>query len=283
MKMGISELEEILRQKIVEKLGKSAWHPSTLTHKCAGSGSQIRTFNSLNRPLSTMDIAILDYHDNSSRNIQCLWCGFFMDEKGLATHFAEFHFNLSMFLGGSSTILSIMRPGIDCECTIDRKIWPRVQMFNSVDELEQAIKSLAHIQPDLFFMMTQFMSSGKLSASVGEEMFANSFDTKQGLSCSAFSNSRASLVSSSRKPKLALQTVQQEYMWCGHECCGNSSFQEQSSDSPTKYSQELCELRLERMGKGCMVMLSPYESSACFAISCSHFISHLTCAERFDI
>jgi hypothetical protein len=47
-------------------------------------------FNEL-RPLSNMDFAVIDLVAGAQENLQCIWCGMFMDVNSIAMHFHEIH------------------------------------------------------------------------------------------------------------------------------------------------------------------------------------------------
>lgn len=71
----------------------NAWHPSA--HKCVGSWGRkdVLPLNTegLMKPLSTHDFAVIDTNINAQDNLQCIWCGMFMDGNALAMHFHEIH------------------------------------------------------------------------------------------------------------------------------------------------------------------------------------------------
>uniref|UniRef100_A0A0K0G341 C2H2-type domain-containing protein n=1 Tax=Strongyloides venezuelensis TaxID=75913 RepID=A0A0K0G341_STRVS len=129
--MTIPQLENALRKKMVEKMGRkvpvtlvdkqhaqcgicqaivslnkkfeivhlvrhfNAWHPSV--HRCSGSwpglkGNTPTTQQAgVPKPLSCVDFAIVDSNINANDNLQCIWCGMFMDTQALAMHFYEVH------------------------------------------------------------------------------------------------------------------------------------------------------------------------------------------------
>uniref|UniRef100_A0A7E4VFV0 C2H2-type domain-containing protein n=1 Tax=Panagrellus redivivus TaxID=6233 RepID=A0A7E4VFV0_PANRE len=123
--MSVEELEASLRKKMVEKLGRSvpvtlvdkqharcgycnavvslnkkfeivhlvrhfnAWHPSA--HKCAGHWGKIPVPNGYGKPLSANDIAVIDTLLGAHDNLQCIWCGMFMDGSAVGMHFHEVH------------------------------------------------------------------------------------------------------------------------------------------------------------------------------------------------
>lgn len=72
----------------------NAWHPSE--HKCTGDWIRRSTqpvpdfFNEM-RPLSNMDFAVIDLIAGVADNLQCIWCGMFMDVNSIAMHFHEIH------------------------------------------------------------------------------------------------------------------------------------------------------------------------------------------------
>jgi hypothetical protein len=124
--MTLDELESSLKKKMVEKLGRSvpvtlvdkqharcgicnavvslnkkfeivhlvrhfnAWHPSA--HKCAGQwGKQPGLTPGYGKPLSAADIAVIDTQLGAHDNLQCIWCGMFMDGAAVGMHFHEVH------------------------------------------------------------------------------------------------------------------------------------------------------------------------------------------------
>lgn len=72
----------------------NAWHPAS--HKCSGDWLRRSSmpvtdiFNEL-RPLSNMDFAVIDLVAGAQENLQCIWCGMFMDVNSIAMHFHEIH------------------------------------------------------------------------------------------------------------------------------------------------------------------------------------------------
>ncbi|CEF62229.1 Hypothetical protein SRAE_1000050200 [Strongyloides ratti] len=129
--MTIPQLENALRKKMVEKMGRkvpvtlvdkqhaqcgicqaivslnkkfeivhlvrhfNAWHPSV--HRCSGSWPGLKGNTpgtqqaGVPKPLSCVDFAIVDSNINANDNLQCIWCGMFMDTQALAMHFYEVH------------------------------------------------------------------------------------------------------------------------------------------------------------------------------------------------
>ena len=43
------------------------------------------------KPLSAADIAVIDTQLNAHDNLQCIWCGMFMDGSAVGMHFHEVH------------------------------------------------------------------------------------------------------------------------------------------------------------------------------------------------
>lgn len=43
------------------------------------------------KPLSVQDFAVIDTSIDATDNLQCIWCGMFMDANALAMHFHEIH------------------------------------------------------------------------------------------------------------------------------------------------------------------------------------------------
>ncbi|KAI6220883.1 hypothetical protein M3Y99_01584500 [Aphelenchoides fujianensis] len=130
--MTIPQLEEALKQKMVEKMGRNipvtlvdkqharcgicnavlslnrkfevvhlvrhfnAWHPSA--HKCSGEWmAKSADFQPspempyVMKPLSACDFAVIDITVGAHDNLQCIWCGMFMDVNSIAMHFHEIH------------------------------------------------------------------------------------------------------------------------------------------------------------------------------------------------
>uniref|UniRef100_A0AC34R8H1 C2H2-type domain-containing protein n=1 Tax=Panagrolaimus sp. JU765 TaxID=591449 RepID=A0AC34R8H1_9BILA len=125
--MSLEELESSLKKKMVEKLGRAvpvtlvdkqharcgychavvslnkkfeivhlvrhfnAWHPSA--HKCAGLWGTVDFPNgpSFAKPLSANDFAVIDTLLGAHDNLQCIWCGMFMDGAAVGMHFHEVH------------------------------------------------------------------------------------------------------------------------------------------------------------------------------------------------
>ena len=123
--MTLTALDQALKKKMVEKMGRkvpvtlvdkqharcglcnavvslnrkfeivhlvrhfNAWHPSQ--HKCAGSWLQRAPAKGGLKPLSMHDFAVIDANSATPDNLQCIWCGMFMDADSLAMHFDEVH------------------------------------------------------------------------------------------------------------------------------------------------------------------------------------------------
>ncbi|KAI6185467.1 hypothetical protein M3Y98_00026600 [Aphelenchoides besseyi] len=129
--MSLAQLEEALLKKMVEKMGRdipvtlvdkqhaqcgicnavlslnrkfevvhlvrhfNAWHPSA--HKCTGDwlekamsySPQDMSYSM--KPLSAFDFAVIDMSVGVVDNLQCIWCGMFMDVNSIAMHFHEIH------------------------------------------------------------------------------------------------------------------------------------------------------------------------------------------------
>ena len=79
----------------------NAWHPSA--HRCAGSWPSRPVQPGCGKPLSiqvcyffsnlrlSQDFAVIDVNMDTPDNLQCIWCGMFMDRNALAMHFTEDH------------------------------------------------------------------------------------------------------------------------------------------------------------------------------------------------
>ncbi|KAI1720475.1 hypothetical protein DdX_04707 [Ditylenchus destructor] len=124
--MSLEELEVALKKKMVEKMSRqvpvelvdkqhskcglcgaiislnkkfevvhlvrhfNAWHPAA--HKCTGTWLSEKDVSAEGlKPLSTKDFAVIDTNVGAPDNLQCIWCGMFMDENALAMHFHEIH------------------------------------------------------------------------------------------------------------------------------------------------------------------------------------------------
>lgn len=127
--MTMQQLEVALRRKLVEKMGRkvpvslvdrlharcdicqavvslnkkfevvhlvrhfNAWHPAE--HRCSQEWKELATAatnnnNIIRRPLSLHDFAVVST-ESDQNNIQCIWCGMFMDRAALGMHFTEVH------------------------------------------------------------------------------------------------------------------------------------------------------------------------------------------------
>ncbi|TKR82715.1 hypothetical protein L596_016398 [Steinernema carpocapsae] len=123
--MTLKQLDDALKRKMVEKMGRqvpvtlvdkqharcglcssvvslnkkfevvhlvrhfNAWHPSA--HKCAGTWNRTPYIEGQQKPLSMQDFAVIDPNIGAGDNLQCIWCGMFMDTGALAMHFHEVH------------------------------------------------------------------------------------------------------------------------------------------------------------------------------------------------
>ncbi|KAK0405569.1 hypothetical protein QR680_018063 [Steinernema hermaphroditum] len=123
--MTLKQLDDALKRKMVEKMGRqvpvtlvdkqharcglcssvvslnkkfevvhlvrhfNAWHPSA--HKCAGTWNRTQYLEGQQKPLSMQDFAVIDPNIGAGDNLQCIWCGMFMDTGALAMHFHEVH------------------------------------------------------------------------------------------------------------------------------------------------------------------------------------------------
>ncbi|VDM45051.1 unnamed protein product [Toxocara canis] len=123
--MSLTQLDNALRKKMVEKMGRkvpvtlvdkqharcgicnavvslnrkfevvhlvrhfNAWHPSA--HRCAATWKDRQPQPGMGKPLSTQDFAVIDTSLEVGDNLQCIWCGMFMDTDALAMHFSEVH------------------------------------------------------------------------------------------------------------------------------------------------------------------------------------------------
>lgn len=123
--MTLAQLDAALKKKMIEKMGRkvpvalvdkqharcgicnavvslnrkfevvhlvrhfNAWHPSA--HRCAGTWKDRQQQPGQGKPLSMQDFAVVDTTLEGGDNIQCIWCGMFMDASALAMHFSELH------------------------------------------------------------------------------------------------------------------------------------------------------------------------------------------------
>ncbi|TKR82590.1 hypothetical protein L596_016287 [Steinernema carpocapsae] len=123
--MTLKQLDDALKRKMVEKMGRqvpvtlvdkqharcglcssvvslnkkfevvhlvrhfNAWHPSV--HKCAGTWNRAPYIEGQQKPLSMQDFAVIDPNICTGDNLQCIWCGMFVDTGALAMHFHEVH------------------------------------------------------------------------------------------------------------------------------------------------------------------------------------------------
>lgn len=123
--MTMPQLEIALRRKLIEKMGRkvpvslvdrlharcdicqaivslnkkfevvhlvrhfNAWHPAE--HRCSLEWKDNHSNNPTSRrPLSLHDFAVVST-DTDQNNLQCIWCGMFMDRAALGMHFTEVH------------------------------------------------------------------------------------------------------------------------------------------------------------------------------------------------
>ncbi|KAJ1345858.1 hypothetical protein KIN20_000484 [Parelaphostrongylus tenuis] len=123
--MSLAQLEVALRRKLLEKMGRrvsvslvdkehvkcgicnsvisinkkfeivhvvrhfNAWHPTN--HQCAGQWQKKVQRPGLGKPLSKQDFAVIDLSHTQPDNLQCIWCGMFIDATTIAVHFTECH------------------------------------------------------------------------------------------------------------------------------------------------------------------------------------------------
>lgn len=45
----------------------------------------------MGKPLSSQDFAVIDTNLDATDNLQCIWCGMFMDTHSIGMHFHEVH------------------------------------------------------------------------------------------------------------------------------------------------------------------------------------------------
>ncbi|KAK6053353.1 hypothetical protein COOONC_09142 [Cooperia oncophora] len=123
--MSLPQLEIALRKKLLEKMGRrvrvslvdkehvkcgicssvisinkkfeivhvvrhfNAWHPTN--HQCAGQWQKRTQRPGVGKPLSKQDFAVIDLSHTQPDNLQCIWCGMFIDATTIAVHFTECH------------------------------------------------------------------------------------------------------------------------------------------------------------------------------------------------
>ncbi|KAK6028758.1 hypothetical protein OSTOST_05156, partial [Ostertagia ostertagi] len=67
----------------------NAWHPTN--HQCAGQWQKRSQRPGVGKPLSKQDFAVIDLSHTQPDNLQCIWCGMFIDATTIAVHFTECH------------------------------------------------------------------------------------------------------------------------------------------------------------------------------------------------
>ncbi|EPB77463.1 hypothetical protein ANCCEY_03446 [Ancylostoma ceylanicum] len=123
--MTMPQLEVALRKKLLEKMGRrvnvslvdkehvkcgicnsvisinkkfeivhvirhfNAWHPTN--HQCAGQWQKRTQRPGVGKPLSKQDFAVIDLSHTQPDNLQCIWCGMFIDATTIAVHFTDCH------------------------------------------------------------------------------------------------------------------------------------------------------------------------------------------------
>ncbi|WKX98535.1 hypothetical protein Q1695_013876 [Nippostrongylus brasiliensis] len=123
--MTLPQLEIALRKKLLEKMGRrvrvtlvdkehvkcglcnavisinkkfeivhvvrhfNAWHPTS--HQCAGQWQKRTQRPGVGKPLSKQDFAVIDLSHTQPDNLQCIWCGMFIDATTIAVHFTDCH------------------------------------------------------------------------------------------------------------------------------------------------------------------------------------------------
>ncbi|UMM15817.1 hypothetical protein L5515_013090 [Caenorhabditis briggsae] len=124
--MSMSQLETALKRKLIEKMGRkvpvslvdrlharcdicqavvslnkkfevihlvrhfNAWHPAE--HRCSQEWKEVAALPNpgARHPLSLHDFAVVST-ETDQNNLQCIWCGMFMDRAALGMHFSEIH------------------------------------------------------------------------------------------------------------------------------------------------------------------------------------------------
>ncbi|VDP10332.1 unnamed protein product [Soboliphyme baturini] len=94
--MTIEQLDVALRRKMFEKLGRHV--PVALVDKiharcglCNAIISLNKKFEIIHLLLTLHDFAVVDAGDDTGENLQCIWCGTFIDSQCLAQHFGDMH------------------------------------------------------------------------------------------------------------------------------------------------------------------------------------------------
>ncbi|KAK6743393.1 hypothetical protein RB195_010570 [Necator americanus] len=67
----------------------NAWHPTN--HQCAGQWPKRTQRPGVGKPLSKQDFAVIDLSHTQPDNLQCIWCGMFIDATTIAVHFTDCH------------------------------------------------------------------------------------------------------------------------------------------------------------------------------------------------
>ncbi|VDO23383.1 unnamed protein product [Haemonchus placei] len=67
----------------------NAWHPTN--HQCAGQWQKRTQRPGFGKPLSKQDFAVIDLSHTQPDNLQCIWCGMFIDATTIAVHFTDCH------------------------------------------------------------------------------------------------------------------------------------------------------------------------------------------------
>ncbi|CAP22316.1 LOW QUALITY PROTEIN: Protein CBG00931 [Caenorhabditis briggsae] len=132
--MSMSQLETALKRKLIEKMGRkvpvslvdrlharcdicqavvslnkkfevihlvrhfNAWHPAE--HRCSQEWKEVAALPNpgARHPLSLHDFAVVST-ETDQNNLQCIWCGMFMDRAALGMHFSEIHTQQHFFSG----------------------------------------------------------------------------------------------------------------------------------------------------------------------------------------
>jgi len=318
--MSLEELESSLRKKMVEKMGRkipvslvdkeharcgicnavlslnrkfevvhlvrhfNAWHPSE--HKCTGewlrrSTSNLPdTFNGT-RLLSAMDFAVIDLIAGANDNLQCIWCGMFMDVNSIATHFHEIHPE------------EVEIP--TCRLCLHELVANSRFTEKFGENMEITLPDEHHFKSGRFGLMTSSESAMdravtrelKKITPNNDESDEEGEDDEQGVGPEPFANSRMTLGKRSRpKRTFILPALRQatpmnsEFLDPVSNChwicklCNTSILAAVISAGaikhfrqfhPTRLEQmqfELCKARLEKVSDGCMEFLDP-ESIEC--------------------
>jgi len=314
--MTLEELEASLKKKMVEKLGRqvpvtlvdkqharcgychavvslnkkfeivhlvrhfNAWHPSA--HKCAGLWGTLeyQSQPTFAKPLSANDFAVIDTQLGAHDNLQCIWCGMFMDGSAVGMHFHEVHPDEIEVPKCNLCLQEVLinarlteRYGDAFEIVMPDEKHYRCGRFGSTHSSEEALEKaiIRHMQRD--------QTNGEPAAEEEDEE-----EDVENQNAANYSNSRMSFGRRSKPkrhfvmPKLR-QAVpdNSEFIEPVDEChwrckiCQKDilaavisagtirHYRESHPDRLADCQMELCKTRLFRLSNGCMEFLGPTE------------------------